>query len=264
MPKATRKELCEQLGSHLANLQKFIVCPYTGDSSLDSWPTSNDRERLIEIAKQLGLSIGIKNVKFKHRNRLLKHIDRRYPKLGLLAFFEGLLRKLESIPVGPVMKIGQKLASGVDASRKEQLLMIRGLLTSSDWKIAVKPGTWKELEPILFELSNGQIKEARKKSKPATMGEIDFKETDKMFDEAFGLAAFLEVQRQYLLWQVRWGKKVLALAAWIYLLQNPDWDVRLRKIVLNPNITPAESKLDDKRLQERQKKQRFRQKAFVS
>ena len=242
MAKATRKELHEQLGSHLANLQKFIACPYTGGSSLDSWPKITRLDQLYIVAKQLGLSIGIKNVGFEKMDAVMRHINRRYPKLGLLAFFEGLVRKLENIPVGPVTKIGQKLAAGADDSRKEQLLMIRGLLTSSDWKIAVKPGTWKELGPLLFELSGGQIKEARKKAKPATMQEINFIETEKMFDEAFGLAAFLEVQRQYLLWQVRWGEKVLNLATWIYLLKNPDWDIRLRKVILNPNITPAECK----------------------
>ena len=41
-----------------------------------------------------------------------------------------------------------------------------------------------------------------------------------MFGEAFGLAVFLEVQRQYLIWRLRWEGKVIPVATWIYLLQN--------------------------------------------
>jgi hypothetical protein len=255
---APRKELVARLGDCIERLQKVIATPYAGASSLDCWPTVDELNRLATAVAQLGRAIKITKVDFEHLDRVMRHLDRRYPKLGLLAFFDGLVRKLESIPVGPVTRINQKLAAGVEPSSKKQLLAIRDLLTSLEWKVEAKAGTWKELGPLLFDLSGGQIREARKKSKPATKQDIDFKEADKMFDEAFGLAAFLEVQRQHFVWRLRWNRKVLPTAEWIYLLHNPDWDNRLRRIFENPNITPADSKADEKKFQERMKKRSYR------
>ena len=255
---AQRKELVAQLGDSLERLQKLVAIPYTGASSLDCWPTVDELNRLATTVGQLGRAIKITKVNFEHLVGVMQHIDRRYPKLGLLAFFEGLFRKLEKIPVGPVTRINQKLEAGVDPCAEKQLLTILNLLTSLDWKVEAKTGTWKELGQLLFDLSGGQIREVRKKSKPATMQELDFKQADKMFDEAFGLAAFLEVQRQYFVWRLRWDRKVLPIAEWIYLLQNTDWDNRLRRIFQNPNITPALSKADEKKFQERKKKRRYR------
>jgi hypothetical protein len=256
---APRKELVVRLGDYLERLQKLIATPYAGASSLDCWPTVEELNWLATAVGQLGQAIKIAKVDFEHLDRVMRHLDRRYPKLGLLAFFDGLIRKLESIPVGPVTRINQKLAAGVGPVSEKQLLAIRDLLTSLEWKVEAKAGTWKELGPLLLDLSGGQIREARKKSKPATMQDIDFKQTDKMFDEAFALAAFLEVQRQYFVWRLRWDRKVLPVAEWIYLLQNPDWDNRLRRIFQNANITPAASKVDEKKFQERKKKSRYRE-----
>lgn len=104
------------------------------------------------------------------------------------------------------------------------------------------------------------MKAVRAKAKPATMQEIDFKQTEKLLDEVFGLAAFLEVQRQYFVWQLRWRSKVLPVVEWLYLLRNNDWDARLRRIIINPNITPVERKADDRKFQERLKKRNFREK----
>lgn len=256
--RAVRKELSCRLDERLEQLQPLVEIPYAGVSSLDSWPTIDELNRLTKAVSQLGQAIGIRKVNFEHLVGVMQHIDRRYPKLGLLAFFEGLVRKLENIPVGPVTRINQKLAAGVDHNSEKQLLSIRDLLTSLKWKVEAKAGSWKELGPMLFDLSSGQIWEVRKKSKPATMREIDFMLADKMFVEAFGMAAFLEVQRQYFVWRLRWDRKVLPIAEWIYLLQNPDWDNRLRRIFQNPNITPALSKADEKKFQERKKKRRYR------
>lgn len=257
---APRKELVARLGDCLERLQKLVAIPYAGASSLDCWPTVDELNRLATAIGQLGKAIKITKVDFEHLDGVMRHLDRRYPKLGLLAFFDGLVRKLESIPVGPVTRINQRLAPGVVPNNKKQLLAIRDLLTSLEWKVEAKAGTWKELEPLLFELSGGQIREARNKSKPATMQDIDFKQADKMFDEAFALAAFLEVQRQYFVWRLRWDRKVLPIALWIYMLHNPDWDNRLRRIFHNENITPAASKANEKKLQERKKKRKYREK----
>jgi hypothetical protein len=256
---APRKELVARLGDCLERLQKLIATPYVGASSLDCWPTVDELNRLATAIGQLGKAIRITKVDFEHLDGVMRHLDRRYPKLGLLAFFDGLVRKLESIPVGPATRINQRLAAAVDTGSKKQLLAIRDLLTSLEWKVEAKAGAWKELGPLLFDLSGGQIREVRKKSKPATMQDIDFTQADKMFDEAFGLAAFLEVQRQYLVWRLRWDRKVLPVAEWIYLLQNPDWDNRLRRIFQNANITPAVSEADEKKFQERKKKSKYRE-----
>jgi len=187
---APRKELVARLGDCIERLQKLIATPYAGASSLDCWPTVDELNRLATAVAHLGRAIKITKVDFEHLDGVMRHLDRRYPKLGLLAFFDGLVRKLESIPVGPVTHINQKLAAGVEPSSKKQLLAIRDLLTSLEWKVEAKAGTWKELGPLLFDLSGGQIREARKKSKPATMLDIDFAQANKMFNEAFGLAAF--------------------------------------------------------------------------
>jgi len=254
-----RTELVARLRNCLERLQKLIAIPYAGASSLDCWPTVDELDQLVTAVVQLGQAIKIKKVNFEHLDAVMRHLDRRYPKLGLRAFFDELVRKLESIPVGPVTRINQRLDAGDDSGSEKQLLVIRDLLTSLEWKVEAKAVKWKELGPLLFELSGGQISEVRKKSQPATMQVIDFKQADKMFDEAFGLAAFLEVQRQYLVWRLRWDLTVLPVVLWIYLLQNPDWDNRLRRIFQNPNITPAVSQADKKKFQERKKKSKYRE-----
>ena len=259
--KAEREELLARVGNCLDDLQKIVACPYAGSSSLDCWPTIHELNRLTTAVGELGRAIEIKKVDFEHLIGVMRHIDRRYPKLGLLAFVDGLIRKIENVPVGPVTRINQKLAAEIDLKSQRQLLLIRNLLTSLEWKIAAQPpGTWRELGPQLLELSSGQIKEAKAKAKPATMQEIDFRQAEIIFDGAFGLAVFLEVQRQYLVWLLRWERKVLPVASWVYLLQNTDWDTRLRRVIINPNITPAESKADDKQFQARAKKRRYREK----
>ncbi len=254
------KELSKRLGDCIERLQRLITSPYTGASSLDCWPTRNELNGLAKAVGKLGSAIGIEQVDIEHLNGVMRHIDRRYPKLGSLAFFEGLVRKIENVPIGPVTRIRQQLAAGVDTNSRKQLEAIRDLLTRLEWKITVKPGTWRELGPKLFELSGGQIKEARNSAKLANMQEIDFVQDCKMFNEAFGLAAFLEVQRQYLVWRLRWDCKVLPVVEWIYFLKNPDWDSRMRRVISNPNITPAEWRLDDRKFQERTKKRTYRKK----
>ena len=150
---APRKELVARLGDCLEQLQKLIATPYVGASSLDCWPTVDELNRLATAIGQLGKAIKITKVDFEHLDGVMRHLDRRYPKLGLLAFFDGLVRKLESIPVGPVTRINQRLAPGVVPNNKKPLLAIRDLLTSLEWKVEAKAGTWKELEPLLFEPS---------------------------------------------------------------------------------------------------------------
>ena len=146
---APRKELVARLGDCLERLQKLIATPYAGASSLDCWPAVDELNRLATAVGQLGQAIKITKVDFEHLDAVMCHLDRRYPKLGLLAFFDGLIRKLESIPVGPVTRINQRLAAGVDSNSEKQLLAIRDLLTSLEWKVEAKAGTWKALGPLL-------------------------------------------------------------------------------------------------------------------
>ena len=142
--RATVKELTTQLRECLEDIRKLVEPPYRHASSLDHWPSVHALNQLMTLVQHLGRAIGIKKVELGYMDAVINHIDRRYPKLGLLAFIEALVRKLEAVPVGPVTRIERELAPCNDPKRKRQLLAIRDLVKSPEWEVMVKPGTWLE------------------------------------------------------------------------------------------------------------------------
>jgi len=259
---ATPRELAEQLRASLRNLHKFVVLPYRDQSSLELWPSRKALEHAMTLVEALGRAIGIKKIEIGCLDGVVRRIDLRYPKLGLIAFVDALVRKIASVPLGPLTRIEKALAGSNDAQKTDQLIAIRDLLKSPDWELKVKASTWRELGPLLLELSSGLVKEGIAKAKPATMQDIDFYNSKKLFDGAFGLAAFLELQRQHLLWRLKWDHKVLPVAQWIYILQNPTWDDQLRQVLIMRDMTPAEFEKKIKSDKETLKKRRYRKKNF--
>lgn len=257
--KRKRKESLKRLTDFVEMVNKFVETPYEGESSLDSWPTTFELHGLVRAVVELGQAIGIKHTNPERFTNVIKHIDRRYTKLGISALIESLIEKLEHLPVGPVTRMRQELASDTDPKRKEQLSTLLHLVTALEWKVVVKPGFWRTLEPVLSQISNGQINAARC-VQPSTVTDLNFKDASKIFDDAFGLATFIEIQRQYCLWRVRWDRKVLPVANWIYFLQEPEWDERIRCILTNPNITAEELASYYQQLRANTIKRRYREK----
>ena len=64
------------------------MAPYRNSSSLDHWPSLNALNQLISLVEATGRAIGIKKLEIGDLDGVIHHIDRRYPKIGLLAFIE--------------------------------------------------------------------------------------------------------------------------------------------------------------------------------
>jgi hypothetical protein len=257
---ATLKELASNLRDCLDDLQNFVVAPYRNSSSLDHWPSLNALNQMISLVEATGRAIGIKKFEFGDLDGVIHHIDRRYPKIGLLAFIDALVRKIQSIPPGPVNRIAQELAACSDATRTNQLVAVQDLLKCSDWELVVKPGTLRELETLLLELSGEPVKAAVAKAKPPTMQDLNFTECRRVFTDVIALAAFLELQRQHLLWRLKWDHKVLPVIRWVYGLQNKDWDTSLRRVLTLQDLAPHLFEKVTKRINEKHKKRRYRDK----
>lgn len=257
---ATLEDLRKQLGDCLEYLEKFVKRPYQNASSLDCWPTGRGLDQLTIIVERLGQSMGIRRIGFGCLGAVLRRIDRRWPKLGLVAFVNALLLKIKGVPVGPLTRIKQELAACGEPQRKGQLSAIGALLESREWGLPGRPEPWRELGPLLHRLSGGKINELIARAQPATMQEMDFHESRRIFEEVFSLAAFLEMQRQYLIWRLQWDDKVLPSARWIYGFQNHEWDTSLREVLIVSAPPPVVFAKHTKRFNETEKKRRSREK----
>jgi len=255
--KPNRRKLAKQLQKCLEGLQKYVSIPYTGDSSLDQWPSSSEIERFTTIVEKLARAMGGKKVNIG--SKLMRRIDRYYKKLGSMAFAEALLRKIEALPVGPVTRITRMLETGSRPDREGELKAIRDLVQNNDWQLAVKAGDLRNLGPLLLELSS-VVSKAISNARPPEMNNIDFEESKRLFNEAFALAGLMGLQREHFLWMSRWNTPVSPLTTWLYMLRVPSIDRRLRQVQVNPNPTPAVLSSSDRRAQQRMKKRRYRQK----
>lgn len=257
---ATLKELEGHLQGCLAHLLKMVAAPYRDASSLDNWPSTQALNHLTTLVEATGRAIGIKKIEIGFLDGVIRHINRRYPRLKLGAFIKNLLRKLETVPSAPLKRIDTELANCADAQKKQQLAIIQDLLLNFDRRPKVKPGGWRALQPVLLDLAGGQIKTAIAQAKPRTMQEIDFDQAKAMFGDAIALAVFLELQNEHLAWRLKWGQKLQPAVRWIYMLQNEEWDTRLRRVLILNDPPPELFQKATKREGEKRKKQRYRQK----
>ena len=259
LPCGTRRaELHRQLKECLENLEPFVARPYRKNSSLDRWPSVKHLNRMSKLVQQLGDELGIRKLQLDFLCSVMRRLDRHYPKLGLLAFMEALVTKIEAVPLGPVTRIDQAIKTCPIPVKREQLIHIRDLLRSSDWDMCAKPAVWRELSQTLSEVSGDWVDKLVMGCKPSSVQQIDFHAPRALFKDIFALTTFLELKRQHLLWRVLWDREMLPIATWIYALMDDEWDNRLRRVLIVAGPTPAQFAKATETYNERLKKRRHR------
>jgi hypothetical protein len=246
-----------KLSDTIRILEKFVAKPYAGISSLESWPTVGRLNELTALMCKVGRELGIKKFDVEDMSGVLERIDKRYPKMGLGALMEQMILKIEAIPVGPVTRLTNQLDACEDANERKQFERLIDLLKRSDWEISIEPKDLKDLSSILKGAYQGRLTQIVQTCKRSTVRDIDFAEAERMFATVFDWSMFIELQRDRILWEKKWGS-MPAVALWIGNFLNDKWKARLLARLFGILPSRDDFRAATRRDQERVKKRRYR------
>lgn len=224
-----------------------------------SWPIDDELNKVTELMAKVGKDMGVKKTELGHWGALYKRIEQRHKKIGLGLFAQKLLARVIALPTPPMTRIAHLIEKCEGASeRKKALTEIQERLKKYDWPLNLSEKFWSTHAELLQELAGKPLAELVQGCKVAQWGEIDTKETRQAYAPLIGLATFLELQRQHLLWLLQNERQIAPTVQWLYGFLIEDWDKKLRQKLHGTAATPEIFAKHSATFKDSQRKKRYR------
>lgn len=217
----TKDELKDELDTLLRQLDRKYFQPRAAGI-----PSADDLDRVTTLITALGKAIGKKYFGLTHFWGLAKAVDKYYgKKLGIKDFFDKLVDKLVSLPKGPLTQIRKLLEAG-GASDAKQLTELAELIEGYDPNKDYTKIDWAFIYPTILPFTTDEFRSMLSSAKDNYHFETDLRL--QAFRKFYGWAAFADVQMQRLSWKLKYENAFKEAASCVYILQNPEYDQRLR------------------------------------
>lgn len=239
----------DELQTHLDGLAKKYLS--AGSHAL---PPRDELDQLQNEIIALGKAIGIRRFSPTHMWGVIKAIDRRYKKLGLIDALNRLVDKVTALPAGPLTRIKKQLETQPDSAA--ELKQLAELIEDTRYSKDYTKINWGQLYKTILPFTTDQFRGKAKKSFDNHAFEHD--EQLQRFQQAFGWAAFVDVQRQHLLWKWHYWESTNAAIHWFYHLMNPDYHARLVKAFYGAPLSLDEFKRLNQMLSAKARQQKRR------
>lgn len=218
----------------------------------------NDFEKLTDLIVEVAREMGRKQIDLGKLKGILRRIDHDDPKMCAWEFAEKLAKQIAAIPQPPKTWILRQAKTGLPnrPNAKERLEWALNALDADDlpelptFAGGAKPS--KEQVEEFWKLLAILLKHDGEKKSHFTP------KLDRDGSALAGYIRFLEMK----VWQVRWkyclDRRLEPLTAWLYSLQDPDIDSKLRETLHGQALTPEQMKVALEKLQATERKRRSR------
>jgi hypothetical protein len=220
------------------------------------FPNSQSLSRLDEIVSTVGRLLGVKKVHGLHRWGLFKRVDRRFPKLGLTQAVTGLVNRLDRLSPPPSTAVYNALRAERQKARKLIAALDRLFRMSADDPELATIKWESELPVWLLRHTTKGFRSRFDERFPEVW-------TDHPSARFLGLAIFLDLHRQELLWKTECSFAA-SFVQWASLLHNDRFIPHLRRLTINPLPPVAEGQTKRRRILHRRRQQKLRRKSKIS
>lgn len=235
-PKILKYDDREQLKEYLENLLHGLDGRYITNKD-QQFPSSFELKRLTKVVTLLARVLGVRKSGFGDLFSSMKRIENRWSKMQLVAFADGLLKKLCNVPASPraiVYEAIEKLGKS-DHARKELLNQVYSFLDSTITAVKFNEpwekwyASVQKLEfPSSFMSSCGTSNGLRE----------SFITASGNHGRLLAFLFFMDLRRMQVEWNIKYAKLTQASLKWIYLLQRPDDFRRLKQVYYGAALPP--------------------------
>jgi hypothetical protein len=238
----------QELGRLLTDLE----AKYLGHLVLD-FPTAAELDQLHSLVEQLAIVLGRGHNQILGLFRSIKFLDRRYPKLGLLAFVDRLAVRIDKLKPSPqrrirdaieagdkqrqVLRIGSQNEATVITLRKRpkamaqvefdklvELQSVFEALTENRRTVPQPLGEWKHRLVHLEEFTTEDFKKLMKETRAQLEQEHLSQSGRDKLETICAFSAYRDVQFQEAAWWALVGSKVRPSLIWLLRLQQNKYD----------------------------------------
>lgn len=226
----TKDTPLKPLQGELQSLLDSLDAKYLSKKSDHSLPTCDELDLLTGKIRALGEATGKRRFGPMKMWGVIKAIDRRYKKLGLIDALNKLVDKVVALPTGPLTRIKKKIEKKQETKtdNSAQLELLAGLIEDTRYNGNYADIKWDQLYKTILPFTTDQFRSLAEKS----LGGYSFEHAlqAQTFYKAFGWAAFVDVQRQHLLWRKNYQEVTTAVVPWLYQLMNPEIHTKLKEV----------------------------------
>src|ERR1043165_3524092 len=213
-----------QLKAYLDKLLEGISKRYASPTS-DKFPGNLEVVRLIQTVTALAKLLGVKKADFGDLFSAMKRIENRWNKMPLIAFADALVDKLLRLPLCPLSVVYQAVIRG--APHKETLAEIRNFLSGKHeadfaatpwdkWFLAIRKLTFPTASLLWSDETD--------------MLRVEFLNGNSAQKRLLAYLALMDLKRQQLEWDNRYGKQIQPTLQWLYLLQRREDYQKLQQV----------------------------------
>ena len=214
----------EKLKKYLDDLLEGLSQRY-GPGTSHAFPGNFELTRLTQVVTALARILGIKKAGFGDLLGATRRIENRWNKMPLIAFADALVNQLLALPLCPLSVLHQ--ADAKNTKNQGILDEIKNLL-SGRLEPDVDKTPWAKwfevIQALNFPTSSLSY------SSETKLLRAEFSRGNATQKQLLAYMAFMDLKRQQLEWNNKYGERIVASLQWIYLLQRTSDYQRLTQV----------------------------------
>lgn len=261
--KSAKKHALAALTNYLCQLEKkYLIGSAATDFS--RWPTAAEINQITKLTKVVYLGSGRKAPALHRLGDMYEQIDKQHRKVGLKAFTDALLSKLEKMELSPYFRVKSALKSFVAKTGEDtSLLQILEDLFPDNCDIWGQPfASIEEFSACgsalfyrLLPFSSPEFHASLKR--PSSLPEMDYNKTRELFIRNLAWGAYVDIVIHQRAWNSVYKLHSQEPSQFfIWLWQNDDYNSRLlqRFYLTLPGVTRYQTSVEQLQTNHRQKK----------
>ena len=222
----------EKLKKYLDELLKGLAQRYTHESSR-AFPGNFELTRLTQVVTALARTLGIKKAGFGDLLGAMRRIENRWNKMPLIAFVDDLLNRLLMLPLCPLSVVHQAYTK---YTKHQGILNEIKSFLSGVLEPDVDKTPWAKWFEMIQALNFPTSSLASSSDTKALRSE--FSRGNATQKQLLAYLAFMDLKRQQLEWNNKYGERIAASLQWIYLLQRSSDYQRLTQVFCGSAPSP--------------------------